>query len=262
MRLHYELLGAGEPLMVLHGMFGSLDNWQPLNRRFASHFRVVAVDLRNHGRSPHVSEMTHEVMAADLAELLGELGLANAHVLGHSMGGKVAMRMALDHPGRVCKLVVVDASPAAQPPRHDHILQAMLALDVHHGKSRQELEESLRPAIPDLAVRRFLLKSLEPRPGGGFRWRLGLREIAESEPHLRSAVFSNRPFHGPAFFLRGELSEYLPEADLDRIRQFFPDARLATISRAGHWLHAEAPDAVYREVSAFLLDLPCPGESC
>ena len=252
MQLHFEKFGNGPPLIVLHGLFGSLENWRPLNYRFAQRFEVFAVDQRNHGCSPHSPEMTFTAMADDLRELLDENRLVSAHVLGHSMGGKTAMRLALLHPNRVKKLVVVDIAPRAYPPSHRDLLDSLLGLQLNHFETRQHVEDALSSQIPDLAVRRFLLKNLSRDDAGRLVWRLGLHELAANYNHLLEPVATDQVFEGPALFLRGEQSEYVNEADLPLIRRLFPKGVLRGIPGAGHWVHAEQPEAVAEAVLSFL----------
>ena len=152
MKLHFHTMGGGSPLIVLHGLLGSLDNWQPLGRRFAAHFEVFAVDLRNHGQSPHHEDVSYEVMAADLDEFMRTHGLPRANLLGHSMGGKVAMQFALQHPTEVERLVVVDVSPRAYPSRHQPTFVALLALDLHAFQRREQLDAELGKSVDDTGL--------------------------------------------------------------------------------------------------------------
>jgi len=253
MKLHFRTMGAGAPLIVLHGLLGSLDNWQPLGRRFAEHFKVFAVDLRNHGQSPHSDDVSYEAMAADLDEFMRTHGLTRAHLLGHSMGGKVAMRFALRHPDRVERLVVVDISPRAYPPRHARTLAALLALDLHTFQRREELDAELAKSVDDAEVRQFLLKNAGRDAQGGFRWKANLRGLWESYERLTAAVTSQTPCDRPALFVRGEKSDFVPAADNDLIRQLFPQAEFCAIAGAGHWVQADQPEVFYASALEFLL---------
>lgn len=239
MRLHCKTWGQGPPVIILHGMFGSLDNWSSIAAALAADFQVFAVDQRNHGRSPRAPDMNYELLAADLGEFIADRQLPPPILVGHSMGGKTAMQYALSHPEGVKKLVVADMAPKAYPARHEVILRALLRLDLTQFKSRAEMEEWLAPDLPDLAVRRFLLKSLDFIPGEGFRWRLGLNEINRNHEALRRAITGPGRFAGPALFIRGERSDYLRAADLAEIQLLFPAAEMRLVKNAGHWLHAE-----------------------
>ena len=252
MDLHYQAYGRGEPLIILHGLLGSSQNWQPIAVTLGESFRVFALDQRNHGRSPHSAEMDYRLMAEDINDFLKREGLAHAHVLGHSMGGKTAMQFALLFPEKVSKLIVVDISPRAYPPNHEKILAALLALEPASYQTRKQLEEALAPSIPDLALRQFLLKNLARDPAGVFYWKIGLAQIHQNYHRLREAIGSERPFEKPALFIRGQHSEYLHEQDLPVIRRLFPRARLQTISGAGHLVHLENPPAFVEAVGRFL----------
>ena len=252
MQLHFREYGRGFPLLILHGLFGSSGNWQPIARRLEPRFHVLALDLRNHGQSPHSPEMNHRVMAEDVLEFMDSHSLSAAHLLGHSLGGKTAMQTALIEPQRIPKLVVADVSPRAYAPAHNAIFQALLTLDLKRFHTRQEIENALAPDIPDLAVRRFLLKNAARRADGACEWRLGLAEIFRNYPHLNEPVNSERPFGGPALFVRGGESDYVTERDLPGIRRLFPGAQIATIPGASHWIHSDAPDLFTRAVLDFL----------
>jgi esterase len=252
MQLYFREFGHGQPLVILHGLFGSSDNWPGLAQKFAEKFRVLTLDLRNHGRSPHSDEMNYPVMAGDMVEFLDAHNLESANVLGHSLGGKVAMQLALDFPARVEKLVVADKSPRDYAPEHEKIFSALLALDLAKFKTRQQIEDALAPEIPDLAVRRFLLKNLGHNSNGSYFWKINLRGLAENYPRLREVVTGKNPFPKPALFLRGEKSNYVLESDELLIQKLFPRAKIETISGAGHWVHADAPQEFARRVLEFL----------
>jgi esterase len=251
MQLHFQVYGEGPPLIILHGLLGSLENWQAVSRRFGSHFTVYAVDQRNHGQSPHSAEMTYPLMAADLAELVEQHGLGKIILLGHSMGGKTAMQYALLHPKKVRALAVADIAPRAYSPRHKRVLAAMLALPLDTFQTRKQMEEALAVAVPDLPTRQFLLKNVMREAGGGFHWKNGLREIHQNYAHLSAEVSGGAPFAGPALFLRGEWSDYLREQDLGLIRARFSRSDLRTVPQTGHLLHTENPEAFFQMTLEF-----------
>jgi esterase len=251
-RLNFQTEGTGFPLLIVHGLFGSLDNWAGVTRRLAAASRVFALDLRNHGRSPHSDDFSYELMAADLIEFLDDQNLEHADVLGHSMGGKVAMLLALRNPHRVRRLIVADMAPRAYAPAHLEILAALRALNLSSANHRGELDAALAPAMPDTAVRQFLLKNVGRDHQGRFRWKLNLEAINNHYHRLNQAIESNRPFPGPSLFLRGGRSDYVLDGDLGSIRRLFPNARLVTLPEAGHWIHADAPVDFLRAVEAFL----------
>ncbi|HEX8428998.1 alpha/beta fold hydrolase [Hymenobacter sp.] len=255
MQLHYREIGQGTPLVVLHGLFGTLDNWQTLARRWAeaSH-RVITVDLRNHGRSFHTPEHTYELMSADLLALFESLQL-DAHVtlLGHSMGGKVAMRFALDHPDRLARLVVVDIAPRLSDMAHqDDILAGLNAVDLSTLNSRQEADEALAIHIPQPGVRQFLLKNLYRQEDNSFAWRQNLSALTDNIVGIGAEISAPAPFLKPALFIRGGKSDYVTTEDkLYGIPALFPNCQVETIVDAGHWVHAEKPDEIFELVHAF-----------
>lgn len=251
MQLHSQKYGSsGEPLIVLHGLFGSGENWHSMCLRLGAEFRVWALDQRNHGASPHAMQMDYPAMAEDVREFLAEQSLPNAHVLGHSMGAKTAMTLALRYPQSVRSLVSVDMAPRAYALRHNKILEGMLALDLGTLKDRRQMELDLESTVPDLATRRFLLKNVR-RSGAGFHWRIGLKEIAANYSRLSEAI-DGAPFPGAALFVRGDASDYLGEEDRPLIRRLFPRAEWKTIAKAGHLVHVDQTNALFETVRAFL----------
>lgn len=250
MPLNYKILGSGEPLVILHGLFGSLDNWQTLAQEWAQTRMCVLLDLRNHGRSPHFE--THSVleMAADVAEFLEDNWMHEVDMLGHSMGGKVAMQFALTYPERLRKLIVVDMGVRSYERGHDDIFGAMRALPLSGTRTRAELEEHLRKDIPQKSVRQFLLKSLK-RKGADYAWKLNL-EVLEREYAQILVALAGEAWAGETLFIRGAKSDYISDADWSGIQHLFPAAQLLTVAEAGHWVHAEQPEALRVAVKDFL----------
>ncbi len=252
MPLHFRQLGHGEPLVLLHGLFGSGDNWLGVAPRLAEKFQVLIPDLRNHGQSPHRAEMDYPLMAADVEEFLTEQNVEKVFIVGHSMGGKVAMQFALNFPARVQKLVVVDMAPRAYAPAHEEILAALLALDLARFQSRPQIEEALVSGIPSLGLRRFLLKNLGRDDRGHFVWKMNVRGVAENYSRLGEVLSPRRPFAKPALFIRGGKSDYVNAGDEVEIRKLFPAAQIRAIPSANHWVHADAPQEFVRLVLDFL----------
>lgn len=251
MKLAYKRYGDGPPLLILHGLLGAGGNWHTLsNTAFGPHFTVFTVDLRNHGRSPHSDVFDYPSMVEDLLEFLETHALPHAHVLGHSMGGKVAMHLALAHPARVDRLVVVDMAPRAYPPRHLEILEALGGLDLATLGSRGEIDAALARRITSRPIRQFLLKNLDFRDGR-YGWKMNLPAIHRNYAQINTLIDAGR-FDGPALFVRGGASDYVEDADLPAIRALFPHAEIVTIDGAGHWVHAERPDALAAAVLGFL----------
>lgn len=252
MQLHFKQLGHGEPLVLLHGLFGSGDNWFGVAPKLAEKFQVFAPDLRNHGHSPHHAEMDYPLMAADVEKFFEAQKIKSAHVIGHSMGGKVTMQFALDFPARVKKLVVVDMAPRAYARAHDKIFAALLALDLAAFQTRTEIENALAPEIPSLNLRRFLLKNLSRDERGKFSWKMNLRGVAENYSRLGEVLSPQNGFAKPALFIRGGKSDYINAADESDIHRLFPAAEIQTIAAANHWIHADAPEEFVRLVLNFL----------
>jgi esterase len=253
MNLNFRVFGAkGEPLILLHGLFGSLDNWVGVARDLSSHFRVFAVDQRNHGGSPHVPDMDYPAMAGDLFDFMRLQRLEQCHLLGHSMGGKTAMEAALLDPGRVRKLVVVDIAPRTYASDLRPILDALKALNLDDFSKRSEVEAALAIPIPDLAARRFLVKNIGYEHGR-LQWKLNLDGIAANYDRLSAGLRPGRSFSSPALFLVAENSDYVRPGDELLIRQLFSSGRIKRIHGAGHWLHIEASRLFKHEVLSFLL---------
>ena len=243
--------GDGPPVALLHGLFGAAGNFAAVARCLAETRRVIAFDLRNHGVSPHDPAMSYAAMAEDVLDSLAGLGVQEAALVGHSMGGKVAMRAALLRPDRVSRLLVADIAPVRYEPAFRGIADAMLAVPLRPGLSRAEADAALRSAVPDPAVRGFLLQNL--RPGPSPAWRIGLREIAAGLPGIEDwDAPPGAQYPGPVLVLRGERSDYVRPEHRPAIRALFPAARFMTLRDAGHWLHADAPDAFVEVVQAFL----------
>ncbi len=254
MELHHKAFGQGDPLVILHGLFGMLDNWQTLGKRFAEHFSVFLLDQRNHGRSPHAEPFDYPTLAQDLLEFLEGQWIFKTHLIGHSMGGKTAMQFALEHPDRVAKLVVVDIAPKRYPPGHETIFQALEAVPLDAVRSRKEVEARLAEKIPDAGVRLFLLKNLKRRKDGSFAWKMNLPALHRHYDAVLAPIESDAPFEGPTLFVRGGRSQHLLPEDFGDIRRLFPAARFVTLEQAGHWVHADAPDEFFRTVLNFLLE--------
>lgn len=252
MQLHFKESGRGRAVILLHGLFGSADNWHPIALRLAESFQVFTMDQRNHGQSPHSDEMNYPLMAADVDEFMRARGLGSAAVIGHSMGGKTAMQFALQFPQRVEQLIVADMSPRAYAAAHEKIIAAQLALDLKSFSTRQEIEDALAPEIPNLTLRRFLLKNLGRNAAGKFFWKINLRGIAENYLKLGEPVSASASFEKPVLFIRGEKSNYLKPEDEPLIRKLFPQSEIQTIAGAGHWVHADKPEEFLRLVLDFL----------
>ena len=252
MKLHHRELGSGQPMIILHGLFGFSDNWQTHAKKFAEYYRVILVDLRNHGHSDWSDEFSYELMAKDLKELCDDLGLKNILLIGHSMGGKVAMLFAQKHKELLDKLVVVDIGIKAYPMHHQHILAGMHAIDLPKIKLRSEAEDILKQYIDSDGVRQFLLKNLYWKEKGQLAWRMNL-SILEREMENILSRLTEKEVMLPTLFIRGELSNYILDEDIEQLEDQFPDSEIVTIKNAGHWVHAEAPEEFVDVVLGFCL---------
>lgn len=253
MELHFERFGHGAPVLILHGLFGSAANWRTVAKALGEHYCVYAVDQRNHGRSPHADSLSYDDLAADAVAFLDRHGIERAAVIGHSMGGKAAMRLALGEPDRVAALIVVDIVPSRRSTEGLRpVLDALLAVDPSSCATREDVERRLASRIADVRLRRFLLMNLTRAPNGTLRWRLNLRAIAESFTGLAGPIDSAGSYGGPTLFVRGGLSPYVSDRDRPDIERLFPRADVVTIEGAGHWVHAEAPNQFLEIVGGFL----------
>jgi esterase len=242
--LHCETVGTGPDVVVLHGLFGAGRNWLSIARALAGDFRCHFVDLRNHGRSPHAPSMTYLDMAADVRALVERLGLETFTLVGHSMGGKAAMTLALTDPARIARLVAVDIAPVSYPDRFAEMIRAMRALDLGTIRRRAEADAALAAAIPDLAVRQFILQNLT-FSGGVAGWRANLAALEDQMPHILGPlpVPDGARFERPTWFVRGELSDRVRPEHFELMQRWFPGHHLETVAGGGHWPHAEAPEA-------------------
>jgi esterase len=251
--LHFSTLGSGRPMVILHGLFGSGKNWQSHARQFADHFQVFTVDLRNHGQSFHADEMNYSAMAADVAQLLYRLELSDCNILGHSMGGKVAMMLALQNSALVARMIVADIAPVAYFHHYDDLIDPILALPLETIETRAQAEQLLRQNIPEDQLRAFLLQNLV-RESAGWRWRVNWKVIQRDMEWLTG--FDDLPqdwfIELPSLFIRGEKSDYIGDAEIEVIKHRFSNCMIETIAAAGHWLHAEKPEPFNRLVLDFL----------
>lgn len=256
MKLFSRIIGDGPDVLIMHGLFGMNDNWNTLGKRWAEDcgMRMHMLDLRNHGQSPHAPDHSYRAMADDVVEYLNDQGIESAIIMGHSMGGKVAMRLAVDHPDRVQKLVVVDIAPKGYPVHHDEIIAAMRTLDFDVLKSRRDADKKLEESMPNFMMRQFLLKSLYWESEGRLGWRFNLDAIETNIEMVGEAMESEAQYDGTTLFIRGEKSGYIKDGDIHLIHDHFPKADLHTVKGAGHWVHAEKPEEMYLEICQFLTE--------
>ena len=252
MKLNFKKLGEGNPLLILHGLFGSSDNWGSLGKKFSEKNTVYLIDLRNHGRSPHSNEMTYSDMANDLLELIKDEKIISPTILGHSMGGKVALMFAKNYPEYLDKLIIADIGLKAYPMHHEEILKGLNSVDLEKTTSRSHAQELIKKHISSLGIQQFLLKNLYWIEKGKLAWRMNLKQIEINiDEILKEINIGNSELN--TLFLRGELSNYILEGDFQNIQTAFPNGEIKTIKNVGHWLHAENPSEFYNLVNEFII---------
>jgi pimeloyl-ACP methyl ester carboxylesterase len=254
MKLAVRKLGSGKPLFILHGLFGSSDNWQTLAKQFGEYFTVYLIDLRNHGHSPHSDEFSYKAMSEDLLELMADEGLDKTTLLGHSMGGKVALQFTVDHQEKVEKLIVVDIGIKKYPATNQYVVDALEKFSPENLASRKEAEQILVQYIEDVGTRQFLLKNLYWDDNQKLQWRFNLEAIKNNLKNVGEATPApSAPIELPVLFLKGERSDYIFNGDMRLINAAFPNAKLETIPGAGHWVHADQPMAFFKAIMSFLV---------
>jgi pimeloyl-ACP methyl ester carboxylesterase len=250
MNLYHQSTGEGKPLIIIHGLFGSADNWRSLAKYFAKFCHVISIDLRNHGRSPHDDAQNFSVMADDLFQLCNTLSLEKVTVLGHSLGGKVAMQFAERYPETLDKLIVVDISPREYEGGHTPMMDAMMAIDMQQIQSRSEVDAELAKSIEDKSVRQFLLMNLVSEDDR-YRWRINLPVLKANYREYMKAVCENMYCQHETLFIYGENSDYVMTADIAQIKTIFENVTFVSMP-TGHWVHAERPQQFKQIVEDFL----------
>jgi len=251
--LYSKIEGAGKPFLILHGFLGMSDNWKSLGSQYAdAGFEVHLLDLRNHGRSFHSDNFTYQAMVGDILDYCTAKNLKGINLLGHSMGGKLAMFFATQHPEYVEKLLIADIAPKYYRPHHDEILQALNAVDFSKKPDRSAVEKLMKPYIADFETRQFLMKSLYWATGEQLAFRFNLAAFNKEIDVIGEALPEKAVFNKPTLFLKGEKSRYIKEEDFDAIKKHFPQAKIAIIENAGHWLHSENPTDFFNKSIVFL----------
>lgn len=252
MKLFYRESGEGRPLVILHGLFGSSDNWMSVAKELALKYKVYVLDARNHGQSPHADPHTYETMAADLKEFLDDHHIENPILIGHSMGGKTIMRFASQYKNRAEKLVVVDISPRFYGRHHQDILAGFNAIDLNTLQTRNEADAIMSRYVGDVGVRMFLLKSLYRNSDGKFQWRINLPLINAQIDNIGEALPESAKVDTPTLFIRGSESGYIEDKDTVVIAQHFSDYKIETVEGASHFVHAEKPKEVIALIETFI----------
>ena len=252
MSLHYQIIGDSDtPLLLIHGLFGSGDNWRGIVKQLSSSYQVISVDLRNHGRSFQHAQQSYALMADDIVEVLDKLNIDNTHMLGHSIGGKVAMQFAAQYSDRLNKLIVADIAPRQYADGHSQIFKTLMSVDLSQYKQRTEVDSYLKNMIPDSGVRSFLLMNLVS-VSGELSWRINLEYLFCNYPALLQPVSFDTKVDNPTLFIRGADSDYINADDRQLIRNQFTNVQIVAISKAGHWVHADQPAYFTEMVMRFL----------
>lgn len=253
MLLHSRIEGEGKPFLIIHGFLGMSDNWKTLSTQFAElGYQVHSLDMRNHGKSFHSDDFNYDIMTEDVKEYINHYQLNDIVLLGHSMGGKIAMLFAAKYPNFIKKLIVADIGPKYYAPHHQTILAALNAVDFSVKPARNEVEELLSGFIQDFGTRQFLLKNLYWKEPSQLAFRFNLKVFNEKINEIGAALPFDKTYNGKVLFLRGDKSDYILDSDFETIYYHFPEAKILTISNAGHWLHAENPKDFFYEVKNFL----------
>ena len=239
-------------LLILHGLFGQSDNFATLAKQFAEFYTVHAIDLRNHGRSFHSEEMSFEAMSNDILTYLNHHQISSCYLLGHSLGGRSVIEFSYKFPEKVDKLIVADMAPKAYPPHHQGILKALNSVNFDLIEKRSDVEEILKQFIPDMGTRQFLLKNVYHAENGKYAFRFNLKTLTDSYEEMVGENLTNGTFDKPTLFLRGEKSNYILDEDFELIKAYFPQAIIETVSKAGHWLHAENPSEFFQKTVDFI----------
>ncbi len=256
MDLYFREVGSGSSnLIILHGLFGSSDNWLSIAKALAEDYKIYLPDQRNHGQSPHSDAFNYKLLSEDLNKFIEDHAIENLLIIGHSMGGKTAMNFAVHYPDKLRALIVVDIAPKDYAVRHDVILDGLMAIPVNTIKSRNEADEILSEYVPELGVRQFLLKSLSRKPDNSFEWKLNLGAISENIQVIGEGMQYTGKYAGPTLFIRGRKSNYIKDNDRDNIKDLFPASTILTIEDAGHWVHAEKPEEFVNTIREFVLSV-------
>lgn len=252
MKLHFQELGEGKPIIILHGLFGSSDNWLTIGKKLADKYKVYLLDQRNHGDSPHADTHNYKEMSADLKQFIEDHKIDKPHIIGHSMGGKTAMYFAVKNPDLYDKLVVVDIAPKAYPVHHDTILEGLNSIKLSELESRNDADKALAEFVHEKGVRQFLLKNLTRGEDKNFVWKINLPVIEKNIEDVGKGLEEKLATEKDTLFIGGKNSDYIKSEDHIAILNFFPNSKIEMIEGAGHWIHAEKPEAFLKVLEDFL----------
>ncbi len=252
LKLNHKVSGEGEPIVLVHGLFGSLENLGMIARGLSDHYEVHSLDVRNHGRSPHSDVHTYEAITSDIIGYLDNCGISRCHFLGHSMGGKAVMHLALNFSDRVNKLIVADIAPVQYEPHHNEIFDGLLSLPLAELQSRGEADKVLAKTVKEVSVRQFLLKNLVKTGSTGFSWKMNLKSLCKNYHHIMVGQSATTPFEGEVLLVAGGHSNYVQGHHREHVLKLFPHIAMKIIPDTGHWLHAEKPELFVKLCERFL----------
>ena len=253
--LNYKQNGTGKNIVLIHGLFGSLENLNMVAKPLAQSYCVTSVDVRNHGSSFHAGNMDYTELAQDIIDLLDHLNIKNCLLLGHSMGGKIAIQVALEQPERITKLIVADIAPVSYPPHHLKIIAGLQAIDLSKVHKRKDADEQLAPSVDNVGVRQFLLRNLALNKDNQFAFKCSLENISQCYPQIMKAnelPSNKKPYQGQTLFIKGGHSDYIQAEHREQIAKLLPNSKAKIIQGAGHWLHAEKTIAFNKIVIDFI----------
>lgn len=253
MELNFKMYGEGDPVIILHGLFGSLDNWVSFGKQMGETYMTYLVDQRDHGKSPHTDTFNYEILAEDLRNFMEQHWIHTGHVIGHSMGGKTAMRFALENGDMVDKLIVLDMAPKQYAHRHDTVFEAMKAVDLEALEYRKDAHSTLMEKLNgDTATAAFLLKNIKRDKEDGFSWKMNVDLLHREYANIVEPIPTGEVFEGEVLFIRGSRSSYITDDEIPLILELFPNARVETLEDAGHWVHADQPTKLLEMIKSFL----------
>lgn len=252
-KLNFKTFGSGDPIIILHGLFGMLDNWQTIAKKLSEDYMVYLVDLRDHGKSEHTDDFNYSLLAQDIAEFMEAEWIHESYVIGHSMGGKTALQLVNDYPDLVKKLIIVDIGIKSYKGGHEVILDALRSVPIDIVESRKEVEKHLAQYIEEPGIRLFLMKNLTRNKEGGYRWKMNLNLLIKHYQEILAGITFGDVVETPTLFIRGGKSGYILNEDVEELSSHFNDMNLVTIEDAGHWVHAEKPNELLSAINSFLV---------
>jgi esterase len=251
--LNYKIIGQGQPIIILHGLFGMLDNWLNIAKKLeTAGFMSILVDQRDHGRSERTHDFNYKLLASDLSSFMEENWIHDAILLGHSMGGKTVLQYMAEHDSGISKSIIVDIGLKKYKGGHQEVFEALFAVDLLKVDSRSEVEDILSSHLKDIGTVQFLMKNLTRKPEGGFEWKMNLNLLYKNYQHILDGIHFDHPIETPTLFIRGDQSDYILDEDWPEILENIPNAKLKSIKNAGHWVHADQPDELFQVIIDYI----------